>query len=1103
MGGGALAGVARVVLSADTAAFNRDMQGAERQFGQTTGQMQQRSSALGATLGGLRRQVGLLAGAAGIGLFVASARSAVTAASDLDESMNKVRETFRDSADEILAWSKTSATALGMSRAAALENAGSIGAMLVPMGVARDRAADMSRQMVQLAGDMASFNNQDPSEMLNRLRSALSGEAEPLRRFGVNVTAVRVEQFAWANGIAETGRKLTDQEKVLARYGLILQDAKDQLGDFGRTSDGLANSQRILQAQTENLRASLGQALAPAIASVVSELAGWAGQLAENEDMQERLTRAVDGGVEMVKGMIEAGSDVARVLDTMADAVGGLENALKILLTVGITRWMAGVIGVAGAGAAAGTGILGAASAAALLRSRLLLLARMGPIAIPVSIVLFRNELREFLEAVNQAGPGLAQYLPEWMQQAIPMAGNQPPVAAPVPSSAGQRIQVPTSIARPTHQTAGLAGFPAVDMFGQPGTPVLAPEDGRITRTTGRAPGVGDPDFNGFSLYYVGASGTTYYIAHLHRVGKLGDYKRGQVIATIAAGTTGGPHAHIGIRKGPVPSPIAFGPSTSRPPGLITSVSDFQRASDPRRGRGSEGTVTDPTKDPPGKVPLIPYTLQLRLAEAEVTKGTADDLAALRAVEQYLVKRLASEKNVEKRIELLAQLKATRSRIESLRKPPAAGRKGLDEIVPPGLQLRLAQAELTPQLADDLAAWRAVEAHLERRAAVEKNVTQKTRILQELRTARTRITQLEDQQRIAGPDPAAIPGLAGVLTTFARTRAGQEVVNLPGLGQILVGTLKPSKDAWQKVADQLKAKLQAAIERRAALVRQLRRAQRAPARLRQPALIRHLQDAIRRLDEDIAEIRAALGDALTAVAELGEAESSETQRKAAEDERSSLAGVTDLPADLRLAIAQADLAGSPQDALAGLQQAEQVLAGRLARGTTDEGYALTTDARIALTSELARVRQQIAGAVDRAMTEMPADLRHARAVAAGTPDTADDAVVVRQMRDLIAGRLREAQQLETRIRLQEQLNALNDELARLAQGQLTGLEEEHRQFVGFLTSVRGLRSFRSNLVEAMGLAGATLTVNNYYQHGPEDPHLWSRAVQFELGTLVG
>lgn len=236
-----------------------------RTVGQSEGTFKRASSGLSV----LTRGAGLAVAALGGAGLVGQAFKATQAAGDLGEQVSKSGAVFGKAAPMIQAWGKTTATAIGVSNRAALEAAGTFGNMLVPMGLARQRAAEMSKGMVNLAGDLASFNNASPEEVLEALRAGLAGETEPLRRFGVFLNAARVEAEAMRLGLAKAGEEVSASAKAQASYSLILKDTKDAQGDFQRTSGSLANQQRILNAEWENAQAELGQALLPAMTSLV------------------------------------------------------------------------------------------------------------------------------------------------------------------------------------------------------------------------------------------------------------------------------------------------------------------------------------------------------------------------------------------------------------------------------------------------------------------------------------------------------------------------------------------------------------------------------------------------------------------------------------------------------------------------------------------------------------------------------------------------------------------------------------------------------------------------------------------------------------------
>jgi len=198
-----------------------------------------------------------------LGAVVNFGGRAVEKASELEEANSKVNAVFEDGAEIVLKWAKTTTDAFGISELAASRAAGDFGNLFKAMGSGLEDASNMSRALVELASDLASFNDTGIQDVLTALRSGLVGEAEPMRRFGVSISAARVEAQALAMGLAETKAELTDADKLMARYEVILQDTATAQGDFARTSDGLANSQRKLDAEVEDLEARLGMGLLP------------------------------------------------------------------------------------------------------------------------------------------------------------------------------------------------------------------------------------------------------------------------------------------------------------------------------------------------------------------------------------------------------------------------------------------------------------------------------------------------------------------------------------------------------------------------------------------------------------------------------------------------------------------------------------------------------------------------------------------------------------------------------------------------------------------------------------------------------------------------
>ena len=204
-----------------------------------------------------------IAGTAAAGAVAAASFKLVQQASNLEESQSKVNTVFGNSAFIIDNFAKTSASSFGITKQAALEAAGTFGNLIQAFGIGQGEAATMSTTLLQLAADLASFNNTGIEDAIQALRSGLSGETEPLKRFGVAINDVRLKEEARTLGLYDGKGALDITAKTQAAYALILKDTNLAQGDFARTSEGFANQMRILQASLSDAATEVGMVLLP------------------------------------------------------------------------------------------------------------------------------------------------------------------------------------------------------------------------------------------------------------------------------------------------------------------------------------------------------------------------------------------------------------------------------------------------------------------------------------------------------------------------------------------------------------------------------------------------------------------------------------------------------------------------------------------------------------------------------------------------------------------------------------------------------------------------------------------------------------------------
>ena len=210
--------------------------------------------------------------AAGIGKILLSiGKDAIQAASDLEEVQNVVDVTFGSAgAKKIEAWAQAAGEQFGLTETQAKRFTSTLGAMMKSSGLAGDEIVDMSTDMAGLAADMASFYNLDFDTAFQKIRSGISGETEPLKQLGINMSVANLEAFALQKGLGKTFSEMTQGEQVMLRYQYLMSATADAQGDFARTSDGFANASRMLQTNIESLKAKLGDVLLPVINDVIA-----------------------------------------------------------------------------------------------------------------------------------------------------------------------------------------------------------------------------------------------------------------------------------------------------------------------------------------------------------------------------------------------------------------------------------------------------------------------------------------------------------------------------------------------------------------------------------------------------------------------------------------------------------------------------------------------------------------------------------------------------------------------------------------------------------------------------------------------------------------
>ena len=238
------------------------------------------------------------------------AGESIQLASDLEEVQNVVDVTFgEEGSKSIEKWAKSATTQFGLTELQAKRYASTLGAMMKSNGLTQGQILEMSTGLAGLAADMASFYNLPFDEAFSKIQSGMAGMSMPLRQLGIDMTETAVSAFAMSEGYDTAFSSMSEADQMMVRYQYLMKVTSDAQGDFARTSDSFANSQRRVQTGFDTLKAQLGEALLPIATTLTDAVA----------DLLEILTYTPP----------ETAFDVAN--EAMTDAAGNAAQAQGIL----------------------------------------------------------------------------------------------------------------------------------------------------------------------------------------------------------------------------------------------------------------------------------------------------------------------------------------------------------------------------------------------------------------------------------------------------------------------------------------------------------------------------------------------------------------------------------------------------------------------------------------------------------------------------------------------------------------------------------------------------------------------------------------------------
>ena len=205
--------------------------------------------------------------------MVMGARSAVREFAQLEGAMAKFNVVFAGQAREVEAWVDEFREGVPLARREIVQAAAAMQDLLVPMGVAREDATEMTKEWLELAAALAAFNDVPVDQALEAIRSGIAGQSRPLRQFGIDARETALQQTALAEGLIEAGDQMNDQVRQQALLIQSYAQSKDAVDGYEDQLGSTLMMEQELAATFKDTQATLGRQLQPAYNSLLEILA--------------------------------------------------------------------------------------------------------------------------------------------------------------------------------------------------------------------------------------------------------------------------------------------------------------------------------------------------------------------------------------------------------------------------------------------------------------------------------------------------------------------------------------------------------------------------------------------------------------------------------------------------------------------------------------------------------------------------------------------------------------------------------------------------------------------------------------------------------------
>lgn len=270
-------------------------------------------------------------------------KEAIELSSSLVEVQNVVDTTFQAMSKDINDFSKTAIRDFGISELQAKQYTGTIGAMIKSSGISGEMMTKMSKNLAGLTGDFASFYDLPHEQAFQKIRAGISGETEPLKQIGINMSVANMEAFALTQGMTKQWKAMTQAEQTLLRYNYLMEKSADAQGDFSKTLEtSYANQRRVFKTMVQQTAARAMSKILPTLTEGFKSLNEIVARIDANK-LATGIKKIVDSGIWLIKMLYKLRYIIIGVAAAFAIykvALGGVFLYQKIMMAAGWIKYL-------------------------------------------------------------------------------------------------------------------------------------------------------------------------------------------------------------------------------------------------------------------------------------------------------------------------------------------------------------------------------------------------------------------------------------------------------------------------------------------------------------------------------------------------------------------------------------------------------------------------------------------------------------------------------------------------------------------------------------------------------------------------------------------